>query len=119
MGRAPAAQVPTTGTLPGLTDTSYPSTALDRTAPGATRTGPGPSDAARRWLVAQLRLSAERNCPMTPHSRRTGRPISLRIRNEAFYRAVVAAGQAPSACHTQPWRWQVKDGALDLLMGLE
>lgn len=43
------------------------------------------------------------------------RPISHRINNEAFYRAVVAAGRAPSADHTQPWRWQVRDGALDLL----
>jgi nitroreductase len=47
------------------------------------------------------------------------RPISHRINNEAFYRAVVAAGRAPSADHTQPWRWQVRDGAMDLLPALD
>jgi hypothetical protein len=56
---------------------------------------------------------------MTPHSPSTARPISHRIKNEAFYRAVVAAGHAPSAGGTQPWRWQIRDGALDLLMALE
>ncbi|MFI7602425.1 nitroreductase [Actinoplanes sp. NPDC049681] len=42
------------------------------------------------------------------------RPISGRITNEAFYRAVVAAGKAPSAYNTQPWRWRVSNGVLDL-----
>ncbi|MEU4236204.1 nitroreductase [Actinoplanes sp. NPDC026619] len=37
-----------------------------------------------------------------------------RIMNEAFYRAVVAAGRAPSAHNTQPWRWRVNGGLLDL-----
>ncbi|MEV4643051.1 nitroreductase [Actinoplanes sp. NPDC049548] len=34
--------------------------------------------------------------------------------NEAFYRAVAAAGKAPSAHNTQPWRWRVGNGVLDL-----
>ena len=42
--------------------------------------------------------------------------INLRIGNEDYYRAVVAAGRAPSAHNTQPWRWQVAGGALDLLV---
>jgi hypothetical protein len=36
--------------------------------------------------------------------------------NEAFYRAVVAARQAPSAHDTQPWHWQVSNGVLDLFL---
>jgi hypothetical protein len=47
------------------------------------------------------------------------RPVSRRIANEAFYRAVVAAGRAPSAHSAQPWRWQVSDGVLDLLLDPE
>ncbi|GAB1694944.1 NAD(P)H nitroreductase [Krasilnikovia sp. M28-CT-15] len=45
------------------------------------------------------------------------RPVSHRLANEAFYRAVVAAGRAPSAHNAQPWRWQVSDGVLDLFLG--
>ncbi|MEV6600093.1 nitroreductase [Actinoplanes sp. NPDC051346] len=45
---------------------------------------------------------------------RAVRPISRRITNEAFYRAVVAAGRAPSAHNIQPWRWRVSNGILDL-----
>src|SRR5690349_23272305 len=58
--------------------------------------------------------------PSAPHSIEPprARPISHRIKNEAFYEAVVAAGRAPSACRTQPWQWQIRDGALDLLMVL-
>lgn len=41
-------------------------------------------------------------------------PVSRRITNEAFYRAVVAAGRAPSAYDKRPWRWQLGDGVLDL-----
>ncbi|GIE36646.1 putative NAD(P)H nitroreductase acg [Actinoplanes italicus] len=48
---------------------------------------------------------------MTP-ARQAGR----RDTNEAFYRASVAARQAPSAYDTQPWRWQVADGVLDLFL---
>jgi hypothetical protein len=44
------------------------------------------------------------------------RLVSRRITNEAFYRAVVAAGRAPSAYNTRPWRWQVSDGVLDLFL---
>ncbi|MEU4419923.1 nitroreductase [Actinoplanes sp. NPDC024001] len=42
------------------------------------------------------------------------RPLSHRITSEAFYRAVVAAGRAPSAYDRKPWRWQMGDGVLDL-----
>jgi len=42
------------------------------------------------------------------------RPVSHRMANEAFYRAVVAAGRAPSAFNAQPWRWRVTNGVLDL-----
>jgi nitroreductase len=44
------------------------------------------------------------------------RPVSHRITNEAFYRAVVAAGRAPSAHNAQPWRWRVSNGVLDLFV---
>ena len=54
--------------------------------------------------------------PMAPPWPGTMRPINLRIANEDYYRAVVAAGRAPSAHNTQPWRWQVAGGALDLLV---
>jgi len=53
---------------------------------------------------------------MTPAALSGVRPISHRIMNEAFYRAVTAAGQAPSAYDTQPWRWRVSNGALDLFV---
>jgi hypothetical protein len=43
-------------------------------------------------------------------------PVSRRITNEAFYRAVVAAGRAPSAYDSRPWRWQVSAGVLDLFL---
>jgi nitroreductase len=43
-------------------------------------------------------------------------PVSRRITTEAFYRAIVAAGRAPSAYNSRPWRWQVSDGALDLFL---
>jgi hypothetical protein len=46
-------------------------------------------------------------------------PVSRRIANEAFYRAIVAAGRAPSVHHAQPWRWQVSDGVLDLFLDPE
>jgi hypothetical protein len=42
------------------------------------------------------------------------RPINHRIANEDYYQAVVAAGLAPSAHDSQPWRWQVTGGNLDL-----
>jgi hypothetical protein len=42
--------------------------------------------------------------------------VSRRITNEAFYRAVVAAGRAPSAYNSRPWRWQMSDGFLDLFL---
>jgi hypothetical protein len=51
---------------------------------------------------------------MTPAAVGVVRPVSLRIVNEAFYRAVVAAGRAPSARNSQPWRWRVTSGVLDL-----
>jgi len=41
-------------------------------------------------------------------------PVSHRITIEAFYRAVVAAGRAPSAYERKPWRWQPGDGVLSL-----
>ncbi|HEX5203550.1 MAG TPA: nitroreductase [Actinoplanes sp.] len=41
-------------------------------------------------------------------------PVSRRLMNEAYYRAAVAAGRAPSAYNTQPWRWRVSHGVLDL-----
>jgi hypothetical protein len=44
------------------------------------------------------------------------RPVSHRIMNEVFYRAVAAAGRAPSAYNAQPWRWRVSDGVLDLFL---
>jgi hypothetical protein len=53
---------------------------------------------------------------MTAASPSAVRPVSRRVANEAFYRAVVAAGRAPSVHHAQPWRWQVSDGVLDLLL---
>ena len=53
---------------------------------------------------------------MTATSPSGVRPVSRRIANEAFYRAVVAARRAPSARHAQPWRWQVGDGVLDLFL---
>lgn len=40
--------------------------------------------------------------------------LSHRVMNEAFYGAVVAAGRAPSAHNSQPWRWRVSNGVLDL-----
>lgn len=46
--------------------------------------------------------------------RGTARPINHRIANEDYYQAVVAAGLAPSAHDSQPWRWRVADGILDL-----
>ncbi|MEV4348779.1 nitroreductase [Actinoplanes sp. NPDC049596] len=52
--------------------------------------------------------------PMTPAPAGAARPVSHRIANEALYRAVVAAGRAPSAFNAQPWRWRVTHGALDL-----
>lgn len=51
---------------------------------------------------------------MTPASGGVARPVSHRMVNEAFYRAVVAAGRAPSAFNAQPWRWRVSNGVLDL-----
>ncbi|GIE94859.1 nitroreductase [Paractinoplanes rishiriensis] len=42
--------------------------------------------------------------------------VSRRTANEAFYRAVVAAGRAPSAHNAQPWRWRLGDGVLDLFL---
>ncbi|WP_233414365.1 nitroreductase [Nucisporomicrobium flavum] len=53
---------------------------------------------------------------MTPAALSGVRPGSHRIMNEAFYRAVTAAGRAPSAHNTQPWRWRVSNGALDLFV---
>jgi nitroreductase len=53
---------------------------------------------------------------MAPPWPSTVRPINRRIANEDYYRAVVAAGRAPSAHDTQPWRWQVTGGALDLFV---
>lgn len=53
---------------------------------------------------------------MTPAALSGARPVSHRIVNEAFYRAVAAAGQAPSAHNTQPWRWRVSNGELDLFV---
>ncbi|WP_220148691.1 nitroreductase [Actinoplanes hulinensis] len=47
------------------------------------------------------------------------RRVDRRVTNEAFYRAVVAAQQAPSAYGTQPWRWQVANGVLDLFAHTE
>jgi hypothetical protein len=44
------------------------------------------------------------------------RQVSRRSVNEAFYRAIVAAGRAPSAYNSRPWRWQVSDGVLDLFL---
>jgi hypothetical protein len=57
--------------------------------------------------------------PVTPPSLGAVRPISHRIMNEAFYRAVVAAGRAPSAHNAQPWRWRVSNGVLDLFLDAE
>ncbi|RZU54303.1 hypothetical protein EV385_6253 [Krasilnikovia cinnamomea] len=54
---------------------------------------------------------------MTLAPPRVARPVSHRLANEAYYRAVVAAGQAPSAHNAQPWRWRVSDGVLDLFLG--
>lgn len=53
---------------------------------------------------------------MTPATLGAVRPVSHRITNEAFYRAVVAAGRAPSAHNAQPWRWRVSNGILDLFV---
>lgn len=44
------------------------------------------------------------------------RPLSRRIVNDAFRLAVDAARRAPSAQLTQPWRWQVTDGVLNLFL---
>ncbi|SDS80392.1 hypothetical protein [Actinoplanes derwentensis] len=44
-------------------------------------------------------------------------PIVSRARAQAFYRAVVTAGRAPSAHNTQPWRWRASGPVLDLLAG--
>jgi hypothetical protein len=52
--------------------------------------------------------------PMTPLAARGSRPITARIINEAFYRAVVAANRAPSAHDRRPWRWRLSLGALEL-----
>jgi hypothetical protein len=51
---------------------------------------------------------------MTPLTARVPRPVTPRIVNEAFYRAVVAANRAPSAHDRRPWRWRLNGGALEL-----
>jgi hypothetical protein len=47
---------------------------------------------------------------------RPARPVSPRILTEALYRAVVAAGHAPSAYNTQPWRWRLTGEVMDLFV---
>jgi hypothetical protein len=42
-------------------------------------------------------------------------PVSVRSRTEAFHRAVVAAGHAPSVHNRQPWKWSLAYDGLDLL----
>jgi hypothetical protein len=51
---------------------------------------------------------------MTRASTGVTNPVSPRILNEAFYRAVVAADRAPSAHDRRPWRWRVSNGVLEL-----
>jgi nitroreductase len=51
---------------------------------------------------------------MTPVLAGVLRPVSPRLMNEAFYRAVVAADRAPSAHDRRPWRWHVGTGGLEL-----
>src|SRR4029453_5711386 len=83
-----------------------------RTRPGGSRAGRGCLGDRRR----RARDAVESNSPMTTASPSRVSPVSRRIANEAFYRAIIAAGRPPSAHHPQPWRWEVRDGVLDLLL---
>ncbi len=51
---------------------------------------------------------------MTPAVLSPVHPLTRRTVNAAFYRAVVAAGRAPSAHNAQPWRWRLRSGVLHL-----
>ena len=56
---------------------------------------------------------------MTPTPADVARPISHNVENAAFHRAVVAARRAPSAYNSQPWRWRMSPGVLDLFVDPE
>jgi nitroreductase len=45
-----------------------------------------------------------------------GIPPTISGLNDALARAASAAGRAPSLHNSQPWRWQVRDGGLDLYL---
>jgi len=95
-------------------------------APGlvlALVTGPGPAPALVLTTGTTMTAPTPRpespapinGSPAAPPWPGTVRPIGHRIANEDYYRAVVAAGRAPSAHDTQPWRWQIA-GTLDLFV---
>ncbi|GAA0451549.1 NAD(P)H nitroreductase [Actinoplanes capillaceus] len=53
---------------------------------------------------------------MTAATLHSARPASPRLLTQALYRAAVAAGLAPSAYNTQPWRWRLTGDAMDLYL---
>lgn len=53
---------------------------------------------------------------MTAATRYATSPVSPRVLTQALYRAAVAAGRAPSANNSQPWRWRLTGNAMDLYL---